>query len=188
MSRALLPPNRTALEASLATVCTPALDPTPLRWQSDSTRCPPALLPWLAWERSVENFDSAISEDQQRELIRQSISVHRRKGTVSAVRDVFRALGLGDVVIQEGNHHYVADGTLTADGFGTAGDPDGWVEYRVQIDKLLSVEQATTARAVLADVAPARSVLWGLDFTGASLIANGFAIADGTYTAGVVTA
>jgi hypothetical protein len=80
----------------------------------------------------------------------------------------------------------LADGTLTADGFGTAGDPDGWVEYRVQIDKLLSVEQSRIAHAVLADVAPARSVLWGIDFTGASLIANGIAIADGSYTAGVV--
>ncbi|MBN3005584.1 phage tail protein I [Chromobacterium alkanivorans] len=186
MSRALLPPNRTPLEAALADATTLALNPTALRWTSDSSRCPVALLPWLAWERSVEGFDAAINEEQQRELIRQSISVHRRKGTVSAVRDVFRALGLGEVVIQEGNNHYIADGTLTADGFGTAGDPDGWVEYRVQIDKLLSVEQANTARAVLADVAPARSVLWGIDFTGASLIANGFAIADGAYTAGVV--
>jgi phage tail P2-like protein len=186
MSRALRPPNRTALEAALADVTTPDLDPTPLRWLSDSTRCPVALLPWLAWERSVEGFDAAINEEQQRELIRQSISVHRRKGTVSAVRDVFRALGLGEVQILEGNQHYLADGTLVADGFGTAGDPDGWVEYRVQIDKLLSVAQSNTARAVLADVAPARSVLWGIDFTGASLIANGFAIADGTYTAGVV--
>jgi phage tail P2-like protein len=50
-------------------------------------------LPWLAWERSVENFDAAINEEQQRELIKTSIRVHRRKGTVAAVREVFRALG-----------------------------------------------------------------------------------------------
>lgn len=186
MSRALLPPNRTQLEAAIADATTHELDPTPVRWTSDSARCPSALLPWLAWERSVENFDAAINEEQQRTLIRQSIRVHRRKGTVSAVRDVFRALGLGEVEIQEGNNHYIADGKLTADGFGTAGDPDGWVEYRAQIDKLLSIDQANIAHAVLADVAPARSILWGIDFTGASLIANGFAIADGAYTAGVV--
>lgn len=186
MSRALLPPNRTPLEAAAADATTLVLDPTPLRWIADSTRCPAPLLPWLAWERSVEGFDAAINEEQQRELIRQSISVHRRKGTVSAVRDVFRALGLGEVWILEGNHRYLADNTLVADGFGTGGDPNGWVEYRVQIDKLLSVEQANTARAVLADVARANSVLWGIDFTGATLIANGYAIADGAYSAGVV--
>lgn len=186
MSRHLLPPNRTAFEAALADATHLDVDVTRLRGIGDSTRAPAALLPWLAWERSVENFDAAINEEQQRELIKTSIRVHRRKGTVSAVREVFRALGLGEVQILEGNHHYLADGTLTADGFGTAGDPDGWVEYRVQIDKLLSVEQSHIAHAVLADVAPARSVLWGIDFTGASLIANGIAIADGSYTAGVV--
>ncbi|KMJ54905.1 phage tail protein [Vogesella sp. EB] len=186
MSRYLLPPNRTPFEAALADATFLDVDVTQLRGIADSTRSPAAQLPWLAWERSVENFDDAINEEQQRNLIKNSISVHRRKGTVSAVRDVFRSLGLGEVVIQEGNHHYIADGTLTADGFGTGGDPDGWVEYRVQIDKLLSVEQSRVARAVLADVAPARSVLWGIDFTGASLIANGLAIADGSYTAGVV--
>lgn len=186
MSCHLLPPNRTPLEAALADATRLDIDLSRLRGISDSTRAPTPLLPWLAWERSIENFDSAISEEQQRELIRTSIRIHRRKGTVAPVREVFRALGLGEVVIQEGNNHYLADGALTADGFGTAGDPDGWVEYRVQIDKLLSVEQSRIARAVLADVAPARSVLWGIDFTGASLIANGLAIADGSYTAGVV--
>ncbi|OHX19845.1 phage tail protein I [Chromobacterium sphagni] len=186
MSRQLLPPNRTPLEAALADACALTLDPSPIRGLADSRRCPAPLLPWLAWSRSVANFDAAATEEQQRALIASAVAVHRRKGTLSAVRQVFRDLGLGEVRINEGNHHYQADGELVADGFGTAGDPAGWPEYRVQIDKMLSLEQAAAARRILNDVTPARCVLWGLDFTGATLIANGYASANGAYTAGVI--
>ncbi|UTH73342.1 phage tail protein I [Chromobacterium sp. IIBBL 290-4] len=186
MSAHLLPPNRTPLEAALADACELALDPSPIRGLADSARCPAALLPWLAWSRSVENLDAAATEEQQRALIASSVAVHRRKGTPAAVRQVFRDLDLGEVRISEGNHRWLADGSMTADGFPTAGDPMGWPEYRVQIDKVLSLEQAAAARKILNDVAPARSVLWGLDFTGATLIANGYASANGAYTAGVI--
>lgn len=187
MSRHLLPPNVTPLEQALADAMAPAVDPSVIGTIADSARCPAPLLPWLAWERSVEQFDAAKTEEQQRALIRSSLDVHRRKGTLSAVRQVFRDLDLGEVKIDEGNHKYLADGAMTADGFCTAGDPDGWAEYRVRIDKMLSVDQATVARGILSEIAPARCVLWGLDFTGATLIANGYALANGQYTAGVIT-
>jgi phage tail P2-like protein len=185
MNRALLPPNRTNLEAALADAGRFDLDPTPLSWLDDAERCPAAFLPWLAWERSVENFDAATTEEQQRALIRTSFEVHRHKGTVAAVRKVFRALGLGEVQIDEGNDNYRIDGQASYDGFATYGSPNGWAEYRVRIDKLLSVKQACTARALLADVAPARCWLWGIDFTGAELIYNDLAAYDGGYTYGV---
>ncbi|MEW4338491.1 phage tail protein I [Chromobacterium vaccinii] len=186
MSRHLLPPNRTALEAALADTLVLDLDPSILRGLADSARCPAALLPWLAWERSVEQFAAAKTEAQQRALIASSVEVHRRKGTISAVRQVFRDLGLGEVQIDEGTAGYCYDGAMAYDGFASYGDPDGWAEYRVRIDKLLSVEQAAAARALLADVAPARCVLWGLDFSGAELIYNEVAAYDGKYTFGVV--
>ncbi|MGC0152672.1 phage tail protein I [Chromobacterium vaccinii] len=188
MSRHLLPPNCTPLERALADSMALTVDPSAIATLADSARCPAALLPWLAWERSVEQFDAAGTEDQQRALIRSSLGVHRRKGTLAAVRQVFRDLDLGEVKIDEGNNRYLADGAMTADGFCTAGDPDGWAEYRVRIDKMLSIEQAATAHSILTEMAPARCVLWGLDFTGATLIANGYALADGKYTAGVITA
>ncbi|OQS30392.1 phage tail protein I [Chromobacterium violaceum] len=188
MSRQLLPPNATPLEAALADTLQTHINPSPLRGIADSARCPDALLPWLAWERSVENLSAAATVPQMRALIRSSIEVHRRKGTLAAVRQVFRDLDLGEVRIDEGNNRYMANGDMTADGFCTAGAPDGWAEYRVRIDKMLDVDQAAAARRVLNDIAPARCVLWGLDFTGATLIANGYAQANGKYTAGVITA
>ncbi|QIY78344.1 phage tail protein I [Chromobacterium violaceum] len=185
MSRHLLPPNVTPLEQALADAMAPTVDPSVIATLADSARCPPAMLPWLAWERSVEQFDKARTEEQRRAMIRSSLAVHRQKGTISAVRQVFRDLGLGEVRIDEGTAGYCYDGAVAFDGFASYGDPDGWAEYRVRIDKLLSVEQAAAARALLDDVAPARCVLWGLDFSGAELIYNDMAAFDGKYTYGV---
>ncbi|WP_047237349.1 phage tail protein I [Chromobacterium subtsugae] len=185
MSRHLLPPNRTALEAALADALALNLDASALRGLADSARCPAVVLPWLAWARSVEQFDAARTEAEQRALIASSFDVHRRKGTIAAMRQVFRDLGLGEVAIDEGTGGYRYDGTGAYDGFASYGDPDGWAEYRVRIDKLLSVEQAGVARALLADIAPARCMLFGLDFSAADLIYNDMASYDGAYTFGV---
>lgn len=94
MSRHLLPPNRTQLEAALADATTFDLDPTPLRYLADSTRCPAALLPWLAWAMSVEGWDEAIAEQPRRQLLRRSIEIHKHKGTAGAVRRALGALGV----------------------------------------------------------------------------------------------
>lgn len=94
MSRNLLPPNSTPLERRLAEVCAYDLDPTPIRYLADSTRCPAARLPWLAWAMSVGGWDEAIAEQQRRELIRRAIPIHKRKGTAGAVRRALGALGV----------------------------------------------------------------------------------------------
>lgn len=185
MSRHLLPPNRTPLEAALADAGQFDLDPTPLRWLADANRCPPAFLPWLAWARSVEGFDAASSEDRQRALIRQSIDIHRRKGTVAAVRDVFRALGLGEVDIETGRSGYRRDGTRTRTAFNKRGPRAGsWAEYRVVCHSRLTVQQAAIARQMLADIAPVRCHLFELDFSLAALTRNGLASRNGSYTRG----
>ena len=56
--------------------------------------CPEALLPWLAWALSVDDWDSLWPESIKRNLIAESISIHRIKGTVSAIRRVLRVLGV----------------------------------------------------------------------------------------------
>ncbi|WP_440029816.1 phage tail protein I [Chromobacterium amazonense] len=94
MSRHLLPPNRTPLEAALADACVADLDVSPLRGLADSARCPAALLPWLAWSMSVDSWDEALTERQQRALIRESIPIHKHKGTAGAVRRAMAALGV----------------------------------------------------------------------------------------------
>lgn len=95
MSRtALLPPNATVLERSLATAAGHAGDvPVIVRevWNADA--CPAELLPWLARAVSVDVWDPQWSAAQKRTVIKSSLSVHRKKGTIGAVLEALRALG-----------------------------------------------------------------------------------------------
>ncbi|MEE1888499.1 phage tail protein I [Pseudomonas carassii] len=88
----LLAHNASPLERQLEHVCDPRLDPGLIRGVADSTRCPPALLPWLAWAMKVDGWEAATSESQQRALIREAIPVHRSKGSVAAVRRALQAV------------------------------------------------------------------------------------------------
>lgn len=110
MSEILLPPNATPQELALegATSRVVAV-PSPVRDVWDADAAPDALLPWLAWAYSVDEWDAGWSPAQRREAIRRSVEVHRYKGTIGAVRTALAALGF-DVVIQEWfNQSPVAD-------------------------------------------------------------------------------
>lgn len=93
MSSALLPANATQLERALAD--TSQLDTLPVAVDTlwDPQRCPVALLPWLAWALSVDEWDATWTEATQRAVIAAAIGIHRRKGTVGAVRSAIAALG-----------------------------------------------------------------------------------------------
>lgn len=97
----LLPHNATARERAISESVARLGDvPTPIRdvWNADT--CPPALLAWLAWAFSVDQWDTNWTVAQQREVIRRSVEVHRYKGTIGAVKDALAALFL-DVQVQE---------------------------------------------------------------------------------------
>lgn len=53
------------------------------------------MLPWLAWAFSVDEWSNSWTEEQKRDSISQSVSVHRKKGTIGAVTEALNALGLG---------------------------------------------------------------------------------------------
>lgn len=90
----LLPPNSTALERAAAQALAQLADvPVPLReiWNPDT--CPAAVLPYLAWAFSVDRWDSSWSETVKRNVIKAAFFVHKRKGTISALRRVVEPLG-----------------------------------------------------------------------------------------------
>jgi len=93
-SATLLPPNSTLQERSLEEVSA-RLDHIPLiirdLWRADT--CPDDLLPWLAKAVSVDVWSPAWTPDQKRGAIRNSLAVHRKKGTIGAVLDALSALG-----------------------------------------------------------------------------------------------
>lgn len=97
----LLPPNATELERRLeqATDAIGAI-PVPLRdlWNADT--CPLELLPWLAWQLSIDAWKSYWPESIKRERVRQALAIQRRKGTVESVRSVVQSFG-GSVELRE---------------------------------------------------------------------------------------
>ena len=61
---------------------------------------PAAILPDLAWERSVDVYDPAWSDDVKRAVIEAAPEVHRHKGTVYAVQTALSALGVDSQITE----------------------------------------------------------------------------------------
>lgn len=92
----LLPPNATPQERALEDAADRVSDvPVPLRDLWNPATCPEALLPWVAWGLSVDEWNPDWTAAQKRNVIASSVEVHRRKGTIGAVRRVINSFGLG---------------------------------------------------------------------------------------------
>lgn len=90
----LLPPNAGQLLRHAAAACAEAADiPVPIRSLWDPDACPVALLPYLAWARSVDRWDPAWPESTKRRVIKAAWRIHKRKGTIGAIRRAVEPLG-----------------------------------------------------------------------------------------------
>lgn len=90
----LLPPASTPVERKLAQVGADIeAIPQPVRGLRRAATTPAALLPWLAWERSVDRWDDAWSEAAKRKALANSFRIHQIKGTIGALRRVVEPLG-----------------------------------------------------------------------------------------------
>ena len=157
----LLPHNSTKLERTLdqtAQFCTD-LD-IDYQMIHDPWRAPSQFLPFLAWMRSVDEYDDDWPEIKKRSVIAESPEVHLRKGTVGSMRRAIRAAGFGEIIILEGwgtqkhNGRYLRNGTIRyTDGSGH------WAKYSVTMQYQLSNAQALNVRNILNAVAPARDLL-----------------------------
>lgn len=93
-SETLLPPNATAFERSLEAVVDRSLSVrVPVRDLWSPQDCPLAVLPWLAWSLSIDDWDPDWTEAQKRGAVASAIEVHRSKGTVGAVKRALSVLG-----------------------------------------------------------------------------------------------
>lgn len=91
---ALLPPNQSRLETALANAAGLAHQPRRVAdlWNADA--CPPELLPWLAWALHVDNWDNTATDAKKRAAIRESVAIHRKKGTLWSIKKALATLGL----------------------------------------------------------------------------------------------
>lgn len=196
----LLPHNATPQEIALdlATARVGGV-PVDIHTVMDPQACSAALLPWLAWSLSVDEWDAAWSEETKRATIAASVAVHRRKGTRAALRAAIDAAGYGDAEIVErfgyifyngtrrhngGNNNYARG---AADITNTAFWPNSQVGQ--------GVTATITARGFRADGTPfVRVALTGTapspNGTGVAYLstAGRVAAAQGTYTVSAVIA
>lgn len=101
----ILPPGSTDLEKALEQVAARLLDiAVPVRDVWSPSNCPSALLPWLAWGLSLDNWSSDWPEGVKRARVRSAIAIARRKGTAESVRAVVASFG-GSVAIREWWQH-----------------------------------------------------------------------------------
>ena len=182
----LLPPNARKIELDIeqlsARLHGSALPITSL-W--DPLSCEAHILPWMAWAFSIDDWNPGWSEDAKRHAIAASISVHRQKGTIGAVRRALAAAGFGDAQVIERYGWEFYNGTVTHDGSIAHAEPDHWAEYRVILTRPITIEQAAQVRDILETVAPGRSRLKALDFTEALNTYNARITHDGQFTHGV---
>lgn len=99
--QSILPKNSSNIEIALSNANS-AISEIPVEiealWNPDV--CPETMLPWLAWALSVDIWDSEWAELQKRAVIKNSISVHKKKGTIGALRTALDGLGY-DLTVTE---------------------------------------------------------------------------------------
>lgn len=187
-----LPPNASSQERALSdTVARISNVPVRVREVWDENAIPSNLLPWLAWAYSVDDWSSNWTDQQKRQAIGRSISVHRYKGTIGAVREALAALGI-EVTVSEWFEQTPAGDPYTFDiRLNVQGQP----VPEAGLQRLLDVVNATkNLRSHLVTVVPGATTTnqlycaavsgVGLEITvqygGGNLVADGTVLADGS--------
>jgi phage tail P2-like protein len=102
VSQSLLPPNASKLLKDLESVFGNSFDlPTLNRYVANPDLAPAHILPWLAWAVSVDDWSDNWSEEVRRNVIKASIEVHKKKGTIGALKKALQALKYENVKVEE---------------------------------------------------------------------------------------
>lgn len=183
----LLPPSATPLLRRTAAACADAEDlPVEvLRTLHNPNTCPAAVLPWLAWAWRVEEWSDGWSTAQKRRAVRESLLLHRRKGTWWAVRRTIALHGFVVDRILVNPHRVKYDATIRLMGWNMLGGYAGAFIWRVVLkSKRVSAEQKRMLWRALVEVAPARAKLVGIHYKAARIKYDGTVRLDGSYTLG----
>lgn len=91
----LLPPNATVFERCFDQAFARVAEvPILTRRLNDLQSAPLLVLPWLAWERSVDYWNKDWSEQQKRNSIAAAYQLHCHKGTIGALETAMNAIGI----------------------------------------------------------------------------------------------
>ncbi|ERL56125.1 phage tail protein [Psychrobacter aquaticus] len=122
---------------------------------------PANALPFFADHFSLfaDGWGFAVTESEQRELIKEAIEIHRYKGTPWAIKRVLKLLGYGDCELIERTGFLEHNSSIKHDSkhrYGVGGD---WTHYKLITPRLMTVSDAERIRNLLIDVAPLRCKL-----------------------------
>lgn len=102
INQSLLPPNASKLLRDLESVFGNSFDlPTLNRYVVNPDLAPAHILPWLAWALSVDDWSDNWSEQIRRNVIKASVEVHRKKGTIGALKKALQAFNYTNVKVEE---------------------------------------------------------------------------------------
>jgi phage tail P2-like protein len=184
----LLPPSSTALERAVDRSAAARLAALPSLVTSlwNAATCPAALLPYLAWALSVDEWNDGWGEDKKRAVIAESRYIHQHKGTLSAIYRALSALGqVGAIVIERGNFNRY-NASIPRDGSRLRAGSGGWATYRVVLALPTTINQAMQIKRLLAAVQRNCITLTAIDYRQASNQRNGTILHNGVWTRGVV--
>ena len=101
-NQSLLPPNASTLLRDLEEIFGDSFDlPTLNRYVVNPDLAPAHILPWLAWALSVDDWSDSWPEQIRRNVIKASVEVHRKKGTIGALKKALQAFNYENVKVEE---------------------------------------------------------------------------------------
>ncbi len=71
------------------------------RYANNPDLAPENILPWLAFAVSVDDWNDDWEIDIKRNIIRASIKIHKKKGTIGALKKALSAFNFVDIKIEE---------------------------------------------------------------------------------------
>ena len=150
MNSSLLPLNALPSERAIeATVERSSQLPVAIDSLWNPASCPENLLPWLAWALSVDTWNSGWPETLKRQVIAESVAIHRKKGTVDSVRRAMAVLGV-QVELREWFEQNGAPHTFSLTAW--AGD-----NFREDDQPLLTSAYYSSLKQAVAATKPVRS-------------------------------
>lgn len=171
----LMPPHTQPAERAMVRSLVSAFSfPVPITSVWNPATAPAAVLPFLAWALSVDEWDPLWSEERQRDIVSASIEIHRRKGTLMAVEMMLNLMGYGSAKIIEDKDWPRIGGAEFSGGALVIGAPEwvigpadpSWADYWVDLLDPVDAYAADRLAARLKEVAPVRSRLRRITLTG----------------------
>jgi len=169
INQSLLPPNASQLLRDLEEIFGDSFDlPTLNRYVTNPDLAPPHILPWLAWALSVDDWSDSWSESIRRNVIKASIEVHRKKGTIGSLKKALQAFNYTNIKVEEW-FEYGADPYFFRVFFDVR-EPGFDVNILPQVQKV--IESTKNARSHLESLRAYLSAEMGLVSIGSIIISK----------------